>query len=87
MPEEHYGESLAFPVDEAAWNPYPYYSHPWYGYGGWPYPYYDYNTYLYNLYRTDRQNKLDEYDEMVRNKSTQELKKIQELRDKIEYLR
>ncbi|CAI2376643.1 unnamed protein product [Moneuplotes crassus] len=78
LPEEHYGESLAFPVDEVAWNPYPYYGHHGY-WGGYP----DYNSYYYHMYRIDRQNKLDQYDEMLRNKSTTELQKIQDLREQI----
>ena len=80
LPEEHYGESLAFPVDEVAWNPYPYQNH---GYWGGNYFGYDYNTYYNHLLRIDRQNKLDQYDEMLRDKSTAELKKIQDLREKI----
>lgn len=75
---------MAFPVDEAAWNPYPY--HGYMGYPGYGYPYYDYSSYLYYLQRIDRQNKLDEYDDMLRAKSVQELNKVQELRDKIDSL-
>lgn len=73
-------------MDDIAWNPYPYIPQ-YYGYGTYAYPYYDYNSYLYHLYRLDRQSKLDEYDEMLRSKSTQELKKIQDLRERIDSIR
>ena len=88
IPQGHYGESLAFPVDEAAWNPYNTWGGYGYPYGGYLYGGYgyghDYYSYLHNLHRVDRQQKLDEYDQQVRDKSTKELKKIQEHRERID---
>ena len=79
-PENHYGESLAFPVDAAYWHTSSYGGYPYqYGYGGYPYA-----SDWSNYYNTIVQQLKDQHDAAIRNHNKAELAKISELRNKIE---